>query len=111
MKKYLIALALVTIMPTVQAMDQQEPNELSSVNTLELNDVFDLSQIENIHALELSNIEMEDTKGAFVPFIPVAVAVGSRFVTSQVVKHYISSGSLAYGTFTASRSLKEMLKK
>lgn len=50
---------------------------------------------------------MLDTQGAIIPFIPVAVAVGSRFITSQAVKHYVSSGSIAYGTYKASVQMSE----
>lgn len=48
---------------------------------------------------------MKDTQGAFIPFIPVAIAVGSRFITHQVVRHYVGSASIAYGTYRASEQM------
>ncbi|WP_299945987.1 hypothetical protein [uncultured Microbulbifer sp.] len=51
---------------------------------------------------ELTMNEVEQINGGWVNvFLPVAVSVGSRFLSSQLAKHALSSGSLAYGTFRA----------
>lgn len=39
----------------------------NSTNTVVLNNIFDTAQLENIQVLELSNQEMKDTQGAFLP--------------------------------------------
>lgn len=54
---------------TAPAMAEQQTPALSTINTVELNSVFDSSQAINIQALELSNQEMKDTQGALAPWI------------------------------------------
>lgn len=88
MKKVILALATsVTITTTPAIVEQVKP--ILSANTVELSSIFNSSQFENIQALELFNQEMKDTQGAFVPFIPVAVAFGERFFTNQFIQHKI----------------------
>lgn len=104
MKKVILALAtLVTIATTPVMAEEVKP--LLPANTVELSGIFNSSEFENIQALELSNQEMKDTQGAFVPFIPVAVAFGSRFVTNQFLQHQIRNGTLIYGTYSAANNM------
>lgn len=49
-----------------------------SVNTLDLNNVFDTTQLDQIQALELSKQEMKETEGAWLPVI-YAMATGAAF--------------------------------
>ncbi|SDJ66430.1 hypothetical protein [Microbulbifer yueqingensis] len=58
---------------------------------------------------ELKESELELVSGGlpFVlgPALSLAVSVGTRFVTSQLVRHYASSASIAYGTYDLAKSL------
>ncbi|WOE33272.1 hypothetical protein [Acinetobacter sp. SAAs470] len=85
----------------------QEKTSNTSSASLELNQVFDIEKFDNIQVLELSRQEMKDTQGAFVPFIPVAVAVGTRFITNQFVSHQIRNGMLAYSTYSAANKMNK----
>ena len=97
MKIFLTVLILSSL--TVTPGFAQEKTSNTSSAGLELNQVFDIEKFDNIQVLELSRQEMKDTQGAFVPFIPVAVAVGLRFITNQAVKHYIGSAGIAATTY------------
>ena len=49
----------------------------------------------------LSNDETKEVSGGF-PFFLVGFA--ARFATNQLVRHYASSASLAYGTYSWAKS-------
>lgn len=96
MKKYAVPFALSVLMATVPLVAQ--------ANTQELNQVFDITQSENIQALELSNQEMKDTQGAILPFI-AAIAVGGAFgawsnhgITYLQTGNFASVNSTLYAT-------------
>ena len=40
---------------------------IETINTLELNNVFDTTQLDQLQALELSKQEMKETEGAMLP--------------------------------------------
>ncbi|MCR0012455.1 hypothetical protein ACWB3A_09780 [Acinetobacter baumannii] len=71
MKKYL---AIVAITSTV-SMSVMAQQQTSSLTTSDINNLFDVSKLENIQALELSSQEMKDTQGALAPWI-IGGAVG-----------------------------------
>lgn len=84
MKKYL---AIVAITSTV-SMSVMAQQQTSSLTTSDINNLFDVSKLENIQALELSSQEMKDTQGALAPWI-IGGAVGG-----------ISSGAMySYGVW------------
>lgn len=67
---------LMAIMITTTAMAQEETIEKNNVrNTVALNTVFDMAELENIQVSELSNQEMKATQGAVAPWI-IGGAVG-----------------------------------
>ena len=51
---------------------------IETINTLELNHVFDTTQLDQIQVLELSKQEMKETEGAWLPVI-YAMATGAAF--------------------------------
>lgn len=72
MKKYLAAVALTSIMASTPAIAQQQSD------TVELNNIFESSKIDNIQALELSNQEMTETQGAWINYVAIG-GVGGYF--------------------------------
>lgn len=71
-----------------------------SVNTLDLNNVFDTTQLDQIQALELSKQEMKETQGAFANF---AIGAGFGFggyALSNGINAYAASGCFACASFT-----------
>lgn len=64
---------------------------------------FAFDDAENLQTKEMTTTEMQETEGVLFP-IGIALNVGGRFVTNQLVKHYISNASLAYGTYTWGKS-------
>ena len=62
-------------MIATSTMAQQPLQASTTLNTVELNTIFDASQFENIQATELSNQEMKDTQGALAPWV-IGGAVG-----------------------------------
>lgn len=74
MKILITALAISIATIATQTMAQQPLQAETPLNTVELNTIFDSSQLESLQAIELSNKEMKDTQGAVVNF-----AVGAGF--------------------------------
>lgn len=64
---------------------------------------FAFGDTTNLQVTDMTVAEMQETEGALFP-IGIALNVGGRFVTNQLVKHYISNASLAYGTYTWGKS-------
>lgn len=59
---------LATAIIATTAMAQEDiTGKNNSTNTAVLNNIFDTTQLEKIQVLELSNQEMKDTQGAFLP--------------------------------------------
>lgn len=64
-------------------------------SNLELNEVFDITQIENVQALELSNQEMKETQGAVANFIVGGGIGAGSYAFSNGITAYNSAGCLA----------------
>ncbi|WP_288410086.1 hypothetical protein ACSF3O_03155 [Acinetobacter soli] len=95
MKKYLSILAIASALVSTSAMAQ---NQTDSLSKIEMNKIFDASQIENFQALELSNHEMKETQGAWVHFAGAGL-VGGGFgylnYVSSVPSHQRNFGGYA----------------
>lgn len=89
MKTLITALALSTTVIANHTMAQQ----LS--NTVDLIAVFDSSQVNNIQVLELSNKEMNETKGAVLPLIAGALVGGALGAWSNHGINYYKTGEFA----------------
>jgi len=81
--KLTTSLIMATAMITTSAMAQTDAITVAqpitkSVNTLELNHVFDTTQLDQIQVFELSKQEMKETEGAWLPVI-YAMATGAAF--------------------------------
>jgi hypothetical protein len=96
MKILVTALAISIATITTQTMAQQPLQASTTLNTVELNTIFDASQFENIQATELSNQEMKDTQGAWVNFaLGGAVGFGTYAATNYYMNKPITwQGSL-----------------
>ena len=83
-------------MIATSTMAQQPLQASTTLNTVELNTIFDASQFENIQATELSNQEMKDTQGAWVNFaLGGAVGFGTYAATNYYMNKPITwQGSL-----------------
>ena len=95
--KLLISTALIsTAMIATSTMAQQPLQASTTLNTVELNTIFDASQFENIQATELSNKAMKDTQGAWVNFaLGGAVGFGTYAATNYYMNKPITwQGSL-----------------
>lgn len=99
--KLLTPLVIVTTMIASSAMAQVDTMAVEqpitgSINTLELNHVFDTTQLDQVQALELSKQEMKETEGAFLPLallypILAGAAIG---VASNTGFSLITTGQL-----------------
>ena len=76
---------------------------ITKLSTKQADLSFAFDDVENLQATDMTLAEMQETEGALFP-IGIALNVGGRFVTNQLVKHYISNASLAYGTYTWGKS-------
>jgi hypothetical protein len=101
--KLLISTALIsTAMIATSAMAQQPLQASTPLNTVELNTIFDASQLENLQATELSNQEMKDTQGAWVNFA-VGAGIGfGGYALSNFSTSLSSAGCLACRGFVNS---------
>ncbi len=105
--KLTTSLIMATAMITTSAMAQTNTIAVTqpiteSVNTLELNRVFDTTQLNQIQALELSKQEMKETEGAVLNF---AIGAGFGFggyALSNGINAYTAAGCFACQNFTAS---------
>ena len=77
--------------------------EVNDKSTLQADLAFAFDDVGNLQTKDMTVAEMQETEGAFFP-IGIALNIGGRFVTNQLVKHYISNASLAYGTYTWGKS-------
>ncbi|MBB6520025.1 hypothetical protein [Pseudoteredinibacter isoporae] len=61
---------------------------------------------EQISYKTLTSEEMKSTEGAAVPIV-VAIGFGAlgRFTANQFVKHFISNGALAWGTYSFAKKM------
>ena len=59
---------------------------------------FAFDDVENLQAVAMTDGQMQETQGVFSP-IGVGLAIAGRFATNQLVKHYIGSVGIAYGTY------------
>lgn len=96
MKILVTALAISIATITTQTMAQQPLQISTPLNTVELNTIFDESQLQNLQATELSNQEMKDTQGAWVNFaLGGAVGFGTYAATNYYMNKPITwQGSL-----------------
>ena len=85
--------------PSVDTQTVVLPQTTVSATTPQADLSFAFDNVENLQATDMTLAEMQETEGALFP-IGIALNVGGRFVTNQLVKHYISNASLAYGTYT-----------
>ena len=101
--KLLISTALIsTAMIATSTMAQQPLQASTTLNTVELNTIFDASQLENLQATELSNQEMKDTQGAWVNFA-VGAGIGfGGYALSNFSTSLSSAGCLACRGFVNS---------
>lgn len=90
MKILVTALAISIATITTQTMAQQPLQVSTPLNTVELNTIFDESQLQNLQATELSNQEMKDTQGAIAPLVAVGIMAGGRFIVQRYVTQSIA---------------------
>lgn len=79
-----LAISIATI--ATQTMAQQPLQAATPLSTVELNTIFDYSQLENLQATELSNQEMKDTQGSWIWFAP-AILSGARVAITGFTRH------------------------
>ena len=90
MKILVTALAISIATITTQTMAQQPLQAATPLSTVELNTIFDESQLQNLQATELSNQEMKDTQGAIAPLVAVGIMAGGRFIVQRYVTQSIA---------------------
>lgn len=114
MKILVTALAISIATITTQTMAQQPLQAATPLSTVELNTIFDSSQLDNLQATELSNQEMKDTQGAVLPLYALGIfAMGTgRFIATQYVSRTIAVNAarsgcnvMCYGTAQQARNL------
>ncbi|UNU73335.1 hypothetical protein LU293_09775 [Moraxella nasovis] len=72
---------------------------IPTTQEVDLSFAFDDSQ--NLQAVDMTDDEMKETEGAFVPIV---LNLAGRFITSQVAKHHLTNVGLVYGTYTWGKS-------
>lgn len=78
-------------------VNHHTPKTELSAQQADLSFAFD--DVENLQATDMTLVEMQETQGAFSP-IGVGLAIAGRFATNQLVKHYIGSAGIVYGTYS-----------
>ncbi len=98
--KLTTSLIMATAMITTSAMAQTNTIAVTqpiteSVNTLELNRVFDTTQSDQLQALELSKQEMKETEGAWVPLFASILMGGAIGAWGNHGVNYYQTGQFA----------------
>lgn len=68
---------------------------IETINTLELNNVFDTTQLDQLQALELSKQEMKETEGAWVPLFASILMGGAIGAWGNHGVNYYQTGQFA----------------
>ncbi|OOS19716.1 hypothetical protein [Moraxella lincolnii] len=76
---------------------------ITKLSTKQADLSFAFDDVENLQAVAMTDGQMQETQGAFFP-IGVGLAIAGRFATNQLVKHYIGSAGIAYGTYSFGKS-------